>query len=38
MKFGTISGGGYGGQHMGTKSNLMVISQISASRHTLFIA
>ena len=40
FQFGTISVGGCGGQHMGAKSILMVVSQISASRHhlhTLFL-
>ena len=41
FEFGTISGGGCGGQHMDAKSILTVVSQISASRHhlyTLFVA
>ena len=41
FEFGIIFGRGSGGHHMGAKSNLMVISQISASRqhlHTLSIA
>ena len=41
FEFGIIFGRGCGGHHMGAKSNLMVISQISASRqhlHTLSIA
>ena len=35
FQFGTISVGGCGGQLMGAKSILMVVSQISASRHHL---
>ena len=35
FQFVTISVGGCGGQHMGAKSILMVVSQISASRHHL---
>ena len=41
LEFGTISGGGCGGQHIGAISILTVLSQISASRHhlhTLFVA
>ena len=41
LEFGTISGGGCGGQHIDAKSILTVVSQISASRHhlhTLFVA
>ena len=35
FEFGTICGGGCGGQHMDAKSILTVVSQISASRHHL---